>query len=479
MRNHYIITGAFVLVGIALFTVAVFLVGNQHRVFAKHVDFYAEFASINGITKGSKVRVGGFDGGEVSEIRLPDSPAAQFRLTLRVVERVHVLIRSDSLVTVISEGIVGDKLLQIHPGSANLPEAAPESTLRSKEAFDMAELLDRSASLLNDASGSMKEVSKKLTGTLDAVRTTVNNANDLVVGVKQGKGTVGLLLRDEHTAENLRHTLANVQQASVSVSDASNRANNLISDFESRDLGEKVDQSIASVQSAARNIDASSLEIRQTLNTALGPDSHGVDAAGNVRQSLSNLNLASGNMAENTEALKHQFFFRGFFKRRGYYSLANLKPDSYRNDKFFGSTANPRVWLDKSELFESKQDGNEELSLTGKAKIEEVMAQFGDRAFGGAIVVEGYSTTGDWGAQIAASRVRAVLVRQYLQTRFVLSSRDLGIVALRDLPPPTTNKANWDGVCLVLLNKSRSSATSRPSGDIAACVGSDSRQCGR
>jgi phospholipid/cholesterol/gamma-HCH transport system substrate-binding protein len=453
MRNRNIITGVFVLAGIALFTLVVFLVGNQRRAFAKHVEFYTEFANINGIMKGSKVRVGGFDAGEVTDIKLPDSPAAHFRLTLSVVERVHGLIRSDSLVTVASEGIVGDKLLQIHPGSANLPQATPDSTLRSKEALDMAELLDRSAGLLNDVSGTMKEVSKKLTGTLDAATTTVNNANDLVVGIKQGKGAIGVLLRDENTAQSLRQTLANVQQATASASDASKRADNLVSDFESRGLGEKVDQTITSVQSAARNVDASSSRLRQTLTSALGPDSHGVDAAENIRQALSNVNLASSNMVENTEALKHGFLFRGFFKRRGYYSLANLKADEYRSSKVFAAAANPRAWLDKSELFENKQDGSEELSPTGKAKIDEAMAEFGDGALGGAIVVEGYSATGNTGAQLATSRVRAVLVRQYLQTRFVLSSHDLGIVPLRGVPPPSTNKENWDGVCLVLLKR--------------------------
>ncbi len=76
MRNRNIITGAFVLAGIALFTLVIFLVGNQRKTFAKHVEFYTEFANIDGIMKGSKVRVGGFDAGEVTDIKLPDSPAA-------------------------------------------------------------------------------------------------------------------------------------------------------------------------------------------------------------------------------------------------------------------------------------------------------------------------------------------------------------------------------------------------------------------
>jgi phospholipid/cholesterol/gamma-HCH transport system substrate-binding protein len=168
------------------------------------------------------------------------------------------------------------------------------------------------------------------------------------------------------------------------------------------------------------------------------------------------VNLASGNMVEDTEALKHGFLFRGFFKRRGYYSLANLKADEYRSNIVFAGATNPRAWLDKSEVFENKQDGSEELSLAGKAKIDEAMAEFGDGALGGAIVVEGYSTIGNTGAQLATSRVRASLVRQYLQTRFVLSSHDLGIVPLRGVPPSSTNKENWDGVCLVLLKRTTS-----------------------
>ena len=118
---------------------------------------------------------------------------------------------------------------------------------------------------------------------------------------------------------------------------------------------------------------------------------------------------------------------------------------------------NPRAWLDKPGLFQSKQDGTEELSAAGRAKIVEAMAEFGDGASGRAIVVEGYSTTGDTRTQFATSRVRATLVRQYLQIRFGLSSRDVGIVPLRGVPPPSTNKKNWDGVCLVLL-KPRASA---------------------
>jgi phospholipid/cholesterol/gamma-HCH transport system substrate-binding protein len=130
----------------------------------------------------------------------------------------------------------------------------------------------------------------------------------------------------------------------------------------------------------------------------------------------------------------------------------SLYPTWRKND-----ATNPRAWLDKPDLFENQPYGSEKLSPAGKAKIDEAMAEFGDGAFGRAIIVDGYSPTGDTGAQFATSLARATLVRHYLQARFGLDSRDVGIVPLRGVPPPSTNKKNWDGICLVLL-KPRASA---------------------
>jgi phospholipid/cholesterol/gamma-HCH transport system substrate-binding protein len=131
------------------------LIGNQQRAFAKHTEFYAEFANVDGLVKGVKVRVAGLDAGEITDIGVPDSPSSRFRLRLRIDDRVRGLVRSDSLVTITTEGVVGDKLLLIHAGTPKATEAAANSTLPSRQPLDMADLLDKSAGLLNGASGTM------------------------------------------------------------------------------------------------------------------------------------------------------------------------------------------------------------------------------------------------------------------------------------------------------------------------------------
>src|SRR5579871_5778014 len=141
MWKRNIAVGVFAAAGAALFASAVFLIGNQNSLFARHVEFYAEFRNLNGLVKGSKVRVGGFDAGEVREITVPDSPSAGFRLRLRLSERTRGLVRADSVAMIATEGMVGDQYVLIGVGSPAAPEAAPFSKIRSKEAAGMNEIL--------------------------------------------------------------------------------------------------------------------------------------------------------------------------------------------------------------------------------------------------------------------------------------------------------------------------------------------------
>jgi phospholipid/cholesterol/gamma-HCH transport system substrate-binding protein len=125
MSNRNITVGIFVAAGVSLFTVGIFLIGNQHKAFARHFNVYTEFANLDGVAKGAKVRVAGMDAGEVVDIGVPDRPPAKFRLKLSIEQRLRVLVRTDSVVTIATEGVVGDKFLLVHQGGQQTSEAAP------------------------------------------------------------------------------------------------------------------------------------------------------------------------------------------------------------------------------------------------------------------------------------------------------------------------------------------------------------------
>src|ERR1700735_1833576 len=108
MSKRYFVVGIFIVAGVALFALGIFLVGSRHEVFSRHVLLYTDFANLDGVAKGSKVQVAGMDAGQVTKIVVPRSPNSQFHVEMKIDEKFQGLIRSDSVVTVDTEGVVGD-----------------------------------------------------------------------------------------------------------------------------------------------------------------------------------------------------------------------------------------------------------------------------------------------------------------------------------------------------------------------------------
>jgi phospholipid/cholesterol/gamma-HCH transport system substrate-binding protein len=323
---------------------------------------------------------------------------------------------------------------------------------------DLANLLDQGQGLVSDVDGAVKDADRilKKTGgqlgpTLDSAKTTLANVNDVVVGLKQGRGAAGMLLQDQAVAAQIRQTMTNVQQASLDLGQLSNKANGLVSDIQSRQFPQKIDETMTVVKSAASNVDASTQQIRQTIAEASVPDENGATPGMNIRESLSNASTATANAADGTEALKHNFLLRRFFLHRGYYDLGHISADKYRQDHLFTGQDNYRVWLSGAELFQQNPNGGEELSVHGKSLLAEALAKYGESVVGSPIVIEGYSDVNGAANQLALSRGRAVVVRQYLLNHFQLNPGNLGAVPLMNLPPSGSGHQTWDGICIVVL----------------------------
>lgn len=463
--NRNLIVGFFVVAGLGLFASGLFMIGNRHEAFARHLDFFTEFTDLSGVAKGAKVQVAGMDAGQVLDVGIPDSPSSKFRVRFQINEKFHGLVRTDSVVTIGTEGVVGNKFLSISPGSPQAPAAVAGTTLGSKEPTELSDLLDQAKGtiadmdstirnangLVTNAKGLMATVGGNLNSTLDEVKKTVSNTNDVVVALKEGRGPAGILLRDEALAGQIRQTVANTQQATAHLRDAATQADGLISDIQARRFPQKIDDTLASAKGATSNLDATSLQIRQTVAEFSEPDERGVTPGVNLRESLSNVKEATGNMADETEALKHNFFFKGFFRHRGYYNLTHISPDKYRKDPLFANPNNRRAWLPADQLFHRSSNGVDQLTLQGKSLLDTALSQYGSSVIDSPIVVEGYSGSESVAERVATSRNRSILVRRYLQTRFQLDPNNLGAVAMENRPPTGLDHPTWNGVAIVIL----------------------------
>jgi phospholipid/cholesterol/gamma-HCH transport system substrate-binding protein len=451
MKTNFAALGAFILGGLILFTTVLFLIGNRNQAFNKHEELYVEMATVTGIAPGSKVRASGFDAGQVKSIELPPRPSAKFRVKLEVDKKLHSIIRQDSLVSVESDGLVGDKFLMIHTGTDGSPEAASGFTLPNKEPVELSAILEKVSGTIDQAKATIGDVHVKLDGALDVITSTVTNTNGLVTEARSGKGTVGMLMSDRQTADKVKLAVANVQQASVNLNQVSVQAQQLMTDVQSRNLPAKIDDTMVNARDASAQMSQVSHKVNATVTDALAPDSFGVSAAENLRDTLSNVNRTTANLADDTEALKHEFFFRGFFKKRGFYGLNDLTPAGYRSSTFFQNPRNQRFWISGAEAFTTDSKGAEVLSDGGKQQIDQIVGSAKDSIVMQPMIVEGYSNDADAARQITLSSRRALLIDHYLVQHFHLHSNDIGVVSLNSKPPQSSGKNVWDGASIILL----------------------------
>jgi phospholipid/cholesterol/gamma-HCH transport system substrate-binding protein len=463
--NRPLIVGAFVIAGLVLFTTGLFMIGNRHEAFARHVELYAEFANLSGITQGAKVQVAGMDAGQVQGVEIPDAPPARFRVKIRITEKLRGLVRSDSVVTIGTEGVVGNRFLAISAGTARATVAAPGATLAGVEPTDISALLEQAKGtignidttvlnankLVTNANGVIRTLGGNINSTVTEVKTTVSNANELIAGIKEGRGPAGMLLRDEALGNQVRQAVTNIQGATSELKSAAANAGKLVSELQSKGFPQEVDDTLTEVHQTVKNFNAASAQVRQVVADLTGPDQDGATAVATIRESLSNANVAAVNMADETEAIKHNFLLRGFFRKRGYYTLTALSPDMYRKDPLFAAQNTDRAWLPADQLFHPDATGAEELTSHGRSALNAALGNYGQRIFQGPVVVEGYSDCEIVSDRLAVSRSRAILVRNYLQSHFHLDTGKLGAVALENRPPDRSAHESWNGVAIALL----------------------------
>ena len=109
------------------------------------------------------------DAGEVDEIGVPPSPSGRFRVKLRLREDLHPLIRVDSVATIQTDGLVGNKFVQVDAGTDQAAIVQAGGSMQSREPFDLAQMLERMSDTIDLVTATIVEVRGGLEEALDSV----------------------------------------------------------------------------------------------------------------------------------------------------------------------------------------------------------------------------------------------------------------------------------------------------------------------
>lgn len=326
--------GAFILGALTVLSIGVFLIGRKQFLFTHTYHLKSTYDNVIGLKNGAEVRVGGIHKGMVDQIQLPTTPEGKVTVIMELESSTHDTIKKDSVSSIQTEGLLGDKYVAISFGSKGAPDIQDGDTIGSQPPLDFSALIKKADEIL----GATKEA-------VDNANQATENFKLISTKINEGKGTVGALINDRKVYE----------QASAAA--------------------EQAKAGVTSFQ-------------------------------------------------ENMEALKHNWFLRGYFKKRGYTDTKNLTENEVA--RLPEGSALKRFAYDGKQIFDKPDTAR----LKGEKALDDAGKFLGGNPFGVAVVVTSTSEKGDSEENLALSEARAMVVRDYLVKKFEMDDSRLKTMGL-------------------------------------------------
>ena len=304
--------GLFVIIGLLVFILAVYFIGDKQKMFGKTNHLEAIFNNVNGLQLGNSVRYSGIGVGTVRGIEMINDTT--IRVDMIIDKAIFSYIKKDAVATISSDGLVGNMIINILPGKGNQPSVQPGDQIHSYNRI-------RTDDMLNTLSITNKNAAK-LTANLLKI------TNEII----EGKGTIGSLINDTIISGDLKETMRYLKLTTKGASETVTKIDNLVASLDNKGnvVGVIKDSAVANkIKSMVSNLDRSTAEINTVianLNTTVLSIKDGKGSINylandpklvqKIDSTMTNINEASAKLNENMEAMRHNFLFKGYFKKQ-------------------------------------------------------------------------------------------------------------------------------------------------------------------
>jgi len=316
-NKRAVIVGIFVLLGILIFIAGVLALGGQRKTFEKGLTVRVMFDDVNGLQPGNNIWFSGVKVGTVKSIGL--SGPSQVEVLLNIGQKSQQYIHKDAKAKIGSDGLIGNKIVVIYGGTAQAPVVKDGDQLVVQNATSTDEIMN---------------TFQKNNQNLLAV---TNDFKVITQRLVEGQGSIGKLLTDESLMNHMQATIATLQRASTNaqlltanladytakLKSKGSFANELVTDTT---IFHQLRATTVQIQEATRTANAVTDNLKKvteglsnnlnSTNTPAGVLLNDKEAAANLKATLQNLQSGTEKLDENMEALQHNFFLRGFFKRK-------------------------------------------------------------------------------------------------------------------------------------------------------------------
>ena len=434
------LVGTFVIGGLLLFAVGLFMIGDRRLLFTERFEVEADFGNVTGIAIGTGVRLAGFDAGEVLGIEIPLNPGERFLVRMRVREDLRPLVRTDSVAAVLTDGLLGSVFIQIREGSAGEPEVVDGGRISGLDAVEIADLIEEGRDAFQTVADEMSEALAALVVPIEATTKLVSNVGADIEAITGDAAEV---------TRHARVILAETQRLIAALSAGESTLGQLLGDDA---LYQGLVGTVQETEATMHAVRKSAERLEQVVARLGGPEGDATRLMADAGEAAALARNAMADIAENTEALKRSWPFSGFFADRGFYNLDQLTRDEYR-ELFRDDRYTPlRIWVEGDLLFETDGDERVTLAASAVARLDEAMAGLLAYPRDSPIVVEGYAAGGGAGLEYRQSQARADLVRSHLARAYRRAASLTGAMPMGAAAEGSPSRdGSWDGVALTMF----------------------------
>lgn len=201
--------GLFVLVSLVVFLALVYFLGRQGRLFEPKYELTAEFTEVGGLTEGATVRLAGVQVGRVTKVRLPEAPGQKVRVTLAIARRFGDRIRADSKARIDTQGLLGDKIVEITLGGKDTPPLKPGDVIAALDPLEVHRLVGEGAEILKNVTALSANLRAGVeafnrTQMLDDLSATLKATRQMAEQIQRGEGLFHQMIYDRDTGSALK-----------------------------------------------------------------------------------------------------------------------------------------------------------------------------------------------------------------------------------------------------------------------------------
>ena len=306
--------GIFVVVGTILLISALYFIGSRQQMFSKNIKLYAVFENVNGLLLGNNVRYSGINVGTVTAIEMKE--VGKITVEMLVAENSAYFIKKDAVASISSDGLVGSMVVNIEPGIEQQGSGVVAGDfIQSYNGVSTADMM-KTLNKTNENAALL---------TSDLLKIT-----NLIVA---GKGTMGALVSDSLMAKDIKQSAEELRKMTSGATHAIDRINAIISKINYDESAAAVilsDPAAANqIKTLFANLETSSKDVNamtKNLDDYINEIKSGKGALNHITQdeifvkqidsTMIQVKEASEKLNQNMEALQHNFFFRGFFRKQ-------------------------------------------------------------------------------------------------------------------------------------------------------------------